>query len=186
MQEKIFMALDLLKSSDYNYNQKLRIELAKLLNKNNENIENNKNLENKRHFNIKNIISIITVFMYDIVQKILPQKYKTISKIIRKTEIEHNNIIFEVKLEQINSLSNLTLDKFGYREFSFKLYNTCINVKYGYSVINCQMLYSSRNFDEINNRYIELTNLVENNDCLKLIDLLIDENNNKINELIDD
>ena len=48
------------------------------------------------------------------------------------------------------------------------------------------MLYSSRNFDEINTKYIELISLVENNDCLELIDLLIEETNNKINELIDD
>lgn len=181
MHNRVSMAIDLLKSADYNYNQRARIELAKLLNKNDDMY-----LENKETFNINNVLSTISVFVYNGIQKCLPQKYKTISKVIRKKEILYDDIIFEIKLEQINSLSNLTLDKYDYKDFSFKLYNTFINVKYGYSAIDCQMLYSSRNFDEINNKYIELIDLVENNDCLELIDLLIEENNNKINELIDD
>lgn len=180
MHDKVSIAIDLLKSSDYNYNQKVRIELAKLLDKK-DNIE----LENKRVFNIKNTLSSISIFIYNIIQKVLPQKYKIINKVIRKKDIEYNDIIFEVKLEQVNCLSNLTLDRFDYKDFSFKLYNTFINVKYGYSVIEYQMLYSSRNFDEINNKYIELIDLVENNNCLELIDLLIEENNNKVDELLD-
>lgn len=179
MHNRVSMAFELLKSADYNYNQKLRIEFAKLLNK-----RNDINIESKKRFNINNILSTISAFAYNGIQKHLPQKYKTISKVIRKKEIEYENVILEIILEQMNSLSNLTLDKLGYRDFSFRLYSACINVKYGYSIIKNQMLYSSRNFDETNSKYEDLINFVEDKECIELIDLLIDENNNKVDELM--